>query len=62
MDELASRGVAIILISSELEEVLGMSDRVMVMHQGRSMGTLDIIEATQERVMAMATGLAGVLR
>jgi D-xylose transport system ATP-binding protein len=57
MDELASRGVAIILISSELEEVLGMSDRVMVMHQGRSMGTLDISEATQERVMAMATGL-----
>jgi inositol transport system ATP-binding protein len=34
-----------------------MSDRVMVMHQGRSMGTLDISEATQERVMAMATGL-----
>jgi len=57
MDELTERGVAIILISSELEEVLGMSDRIMVMHQGRSMGTLDISEATQERIMAMATGL-----
>jgi len=57
MDELTQHGVAIILISSELEEVLGMSDRIMVMHQGRSMGVLDISEATQERIMTMATGL-----
>jgi D-xylose transport system ATP-binding protein len=62
MDELASQGVAIILISSELEEVLGMSDRVMVMHQGRSVGTLDISEATQERIMTMATGLESVYK
>ena len=46
------------MISSELEEVLGMSDRVMVMHQGRSTRTLDIQEATQERIMQLATGVA----
>jgi ABC-type sugar transport system ATPase subunit len=50
--------VAIILISSELEEVLGMSDRVMVMQAGRSRGTLLTREATQERIMALATGTA----
>jgi D-xylose transport system ATP-binding protein len=58
MNELAEQGVAIIMISSELEEVLGMSDRVMVMHQGRSTRTLDIREATQERIMQLATGVA----
>ena len=57
MNELAEGGVAIIMISSELEEVLGMSDRVMVMHHGRSTRTLDIAEATQERIMRLATGL-----
>lgn len=58
MNELAEQGIAIIMISSELEEVLGMSDRVTVMCQGRSNGTLNIAEATQERIMALATGLA----
>lgn len=58
MNELAEQGMAIIMISSELEEVLGMSDRVMVMWQGRSNGTLDIADATQEKIMALATGLA----
>ena len=57
MNELAEQGVSIIMISSELEEVLGMSDRVMVMHEGRSNGTLDIAEATQEKIMALATGI-----
>ena len=57
MNELAEKGVSIIMISSELEEVLGMSDRIMVMHQGRSRGMLDITEATQEKIMALATGL-----
>ena len=50
MNELAESGVSIIMISSELEEVLGMSDRVMVMCEGRSNGVLDIDEATQERM------------
>lgn len=58
MNELAEKGVSIIMISSELEEVLGMSDRVMVMHEGRSNGTLDVAEATQEKIMALATGIA----
>jgi D-xylose transport system ATP-binding protein len=58
MNALAERGISIIMISSELEEVLGMCDRVMVMWQGRSQGTLSIREATQERIMTLATGLA----
>jgi len=58
MNDLAEQGMAIIMISSELEEVLGMSDRVMVMHEDRSVGTLDISEATEEKIMALATGVA----
>ncbi len=56
MRELASQGIAIIMISSELEEVLGMSDRIMVMSEGHSAGILAAAEATQERIMALATG------
>jgi D-xylose transport system ATP-binding protein len=58
MNQLAEQGVSIIMISSELEEVLGMSDRVMVMCRGHSNGTLDVAEATQETIMALATGIA----
>ncbi|MFH1524526.1 MAG: ATP-binding cassette domain-containing protein [Chloroflexota bacterium] len=58
MNDLAEKGEAIIMISSDLEEVLGMSDRVMVMCQGRSTTTLPVAEASQERVMALATGVA----
>lgn len=58
MNDLAENNVSIIMISSDLEEVLGMSDRVMVMHEGRSNGILDIAEATQEKIMALATGIA----
>jgi len=58
MNDLAEKGVAIIMISSELEEVLGMSDRVMVMHEGSSQGILDTADATQERIMQLATGIA----
>jgi D-xylose transport system ATP-binding protein len=58
MNELAEKGVAVIMISSELEEVLGMSDRVMVMCRGHSTLTLPVAEASQERVMALATGVA----
>jgi D-xylose transport system ATP-binding protein len=57
MNDLAEQGIAIIMISSELEEVIGMSDRIMVMHEGRSAGTLDIADATQEKIMALATGI-----
>ena len=58
MTELAEKGVSIIMTSSELEEVLGMCDRVLVMYEGRSNGLLDISEASQERIMALATGIA----
>lgn len=56
MNDLAEKGMAIIMISSDLEEVLGMSDRIMVMCEDRSVCTLDISEATQEKIMALATG------
>jgi len=58
MNELAEQGIAIIMISSELEEVLGMSDRVMVMCQGRTNGIMNVAEATQEKIMQLATGIA----
>jgi ABC-type sugar transport system ATPase subunit len=61
MSQLAGRGVAILMISSELPEVLGMSDRILVMREGRLVGELTRAEATQERIMALATGLAGDL-
>ncbi len=60
MNELAEKGVAVIMISSDLEEVLGMSDRVMVMCRGHSTTTLPVAEASQERVMALATGTLSI--
>jgi len=56
MNRLAAQGVGIIMISSELPEVLGMSDRILVMHEGRIAGELSREEATQEAVMHLATG------
>lgn len=57
INELASRGKAIIMISSELEEILGMSDRVLVMHEGRIRGELtDMAAATSEAIMRLAVG------
>jgi ribose transport system ATP-binding protein len=56
MNDLAARGAAIIMISSELPEVLAMSDRIVVMHEGRVTGEITREEATPERVMHLATG------
>ncbi|HEL0548505.1 TPA: sugar ABC transporter ATP-binding protein [Streptococcus equi subsp. zooepidemicus] len=56
MNELADRGVPIVLVSSDLPEVLGVSDRIVVMHEGRITGELSRGEATQEKVMQLATG------
>jgi D-xylose transport system ATP-binding protein len=55
INRLAENGVGIIIISSELEEILGMSDRIMVMCEGECTGILDRKYATQERIMALAT-------
>ncbi|NDA67207.1 MAG: sugar ABC transporter ATP-binding protein, partial [Verrucomicrobia bacterium] len=57
MEELARKGVAILFVSSEMEEVLGMSDRVLVMHEGRLTGELQRSELSEEAVMHLATGL-----
>ncbi|WP_431088541.1 sugar ABC transporter ATP-binding protein [Paenibacillus sp. 8b26] len=56
MNELTERGVAIIMVSSELPEVLGMSDRIIVVHEGKITGELSREEATQEHIMTLATG------
>jgi rhamnose transport system ATP-binding protein len=58
MGELAKKGLAIIMISSELPEVMGMSDRIAVMHGGRIVKTLDRAAATPERVLELALGHA----
>ncbi len=55
MNRLVSEGMSIIMISSELPEVLGMSDRVYVISSGRITGELPVTEATQEKIMRMAT-------
>ena len=62
MAELAASGLAVLMISSELPEVLGMSDRVAVMRGGTIAGILDRSEATQDRVLALALGHAEASR
>ncbi|MCX7938160.1 MAG: hypothetical protein N2545_01805, partial [Thermoflexales bacterium] len=56
INDLAAQGIGIILISSDLPEVLAMSDRILVMCEGRLAGELSRAEATQERVLALASG------
>ena len=56
--DLAEQGLAILMISSELPEILGMSDRIAVMHAGTIAGILDRGEATQEKILALALGTA----
>ena len=56
MEQLAGDGVAILFVSSEMEEVLGMSDRALVMHEGRLAGELRRDELNEEAVMQLATG------
>ena len=58
LGELAAQGLAILMISSELPEVLGMADRVLVMREGRLMRELSRADATQESIMLAATGQA----
>ena len=56
MSQLASEGMAIIMISSEMPEVLGMSDRILVIANGKVAGRLDRESATQEKIMECAVG------
>ncbi|MDR3426668.1 sugar ABC transporter ATP-binding protein [Silvimonas sp.] len=56
INQLAAAGVAIVMVSSELPEVMAMSDRILVMHQGRQNGIFDATSATQESIMTAATG------
>jgi D-xylose transport system ATP-binding protein len=58
IDRLTSEGMAIVLVSSELPEILGLSDRIIVLHKGRIAGEFDRQTATAEAVMACATGHA----
>lgn len=57
MNQLAAQGVAILMVSSEMPEVLGMADRILVLCQGRVSGFLTREEATQERIMELAAGI-----
>ena len=56
MNQLTEQGVSIIMVSSELPEVIGMSDRVMVIHEGAVAGILDRANVTAESIMTLATG------
>jgi ribose transport system ATP-binding protein len=56
INSLVKEGAAIIMVSSELPEILGMSDRIYIMHEGRIKGEMNRHEATQENIMKVATG------
>lgn len=60
INELKKNGIAIIMISSELPEILGISDRILVMHEGRITGCLEDNEATQEKIMRYAISTGGM--
>lgn len=59
MSQLASEGVGVMMISSELPEVLGVSDRILVMHEGHIVAEFSREEATQDNIMLAATGMTG---
>ncbi len=56
INRLTESGVAVIMVSSELPEILGMSDRILVIHEGKAAGILERDEATEESIMILATG------
>ncbi len=56
MRDLAASGVAIMMISSDMEEILGESDRIAVMHEGKITGIVDRADATEEKIMKLAVG------
>jgi rhamnose transport system ATP-binding protein len=60
MNKLTARGAGILMVSSELPELLGMSDRILVMREGRIVAELDAVGATQEQVLRAALGQAAL--
>ena len=56
MNGLVEQGICVIMISSELPEILGMSDRILIMYKGKLNGELSWEEATQEKIMYYSTG------
>jgi ABC-type sugar transport system ATPase subunit len=61
LDELAEEGLAVLMISSDMTEVLSISDRILVMREGRLTGELTHAEADEERVIRLATGQADLV-
>ena len=57
MIELTKEGKSILMVSSDMEELLGMSERIVVLHEGAQTGTIDKSEFSQERVLALASGI-----
>ncbi len=62
MDQMAEQGTAILFVSSDMEEILAMADRILVMHEGRITGELSRHEFSEQAVMNLATGLVGTGR
>ena len=62
MNDLVDQGMSVIMISSELPEVLGMSDRIYVMHEGEITAELNYKDATQENVMEYCTGMKNMFK
>ena len=62
IEALARQGMAILFVSSELEEVMGLSDRILVMHEGVLTGELRREEFTEERIMSLATGTTDTMQ
>ena len=56
LNQLAARGIAILIVSSELPELIGQCDRILAMHQGRITGEYSRQEASEERILASAMG------
>ena len=59
MGQLTGRGISIIMISSDMEEILGMSDRILVLYEGKQMGILERGAFSQEAVLTLASGYQG---
>ena len=57
MNELTQKGISIIMISSDMEEMIGMSDRILVLYEGSQMGILEKEDFSQEAVLTLASGI-----